>query len=62
MIERDDKMPPLSELLQELDQARRLSQTVCSKQPTLARASRQTPSTPPRLASSRPGQPLALQP
>lgn len=33
MIERDDKIPPLAELLQELDQARRLSRVVLGYRP-----------------------------
>lgn len=61
MIERDDKIPPLLDLLQELDQARRLSQTVGGKKPSLTLPARQTPSTPALLATPRPGQSLALQ-
>lgn len=59
MIERDDRIPPLLELLQELDQARRLTQTVCGKTPNLACPSRPLR---PLFPSQRPGQPLALQP
>lgn len=37
MIERDDNIPPLAELLEELDQARRIAEAVWSRCGTLAR-------------------------